>query len=53
MKIPEGYEDFVEELNMMRDLSKIIRSGRDRRGQIEFDVSEVEIKVDEEENQLR
>ncbi len=47
-EIPEGYEDFVEELNMMRDLSKIIRSGRDRRGQIEFDVSEVEIKVDEE-----
>lgn len=47
-EIPEGYKDFVPELNLMAELSKILRKARDNRGQIEFDVSEVKIIVDEE-----
>lgn len=43
-----GYEDFTKELDLMAELSSIIRKNRDERGQINFDVPEVKIIVDEE-----
>ena len=46
--IEEGYEDFTKELDLMKELSLIIRKRRDDRGQINFDVPEVKIIVDEE-----
>ncbi|HOO67816.1 MAG TPA: ribonuclease R [Bacilli bacterium] len=47
-EIPEGYEDFVPELKIMAELSKIIRKSRDDRGQINFDISEIKVVVNEE-----
>ena len=46
--IEEGYENFTKELDLMKELSEIIRKNRDDRGQINFDVPEVKITVDEE-----
>ena len=46
--IEEGYEDFTKELDLIKELSLIIRKRRDDRGQINFDVPEVKIIVDEE-----
>ena len=46
--IEEGYEDFTKELDLMKELSLIIRKRRDDRGQLNFDVPEVKIIVDEE-----
>lgn len=46
--IEDGYEDFTHELDLMRELSDIIRKNRDERGQVNFDVPEVKIIVDEE-----
>jgi len=46
--VPEGYEDFTKELDLMAKLSNIIRKRRDDRGQINFEVPEVKIIVDEE-----
>ena len=46
--VSEGYEDFTKELDLMAELSKILRKRRDDRGQINFDVSEIKIIVDEE-----
>ncbi|MBQ6283053.1 MAG: ribonuclease R [Bacilli bacterium] len=46
--INEGYENFTKELDMMAELSKILRKRRDDRGQLNFDVPEVKIKVDDE-----
>lgn len=46
--VEEGYENFVKELDLMKELSEIIRKRRDDRGQINFDVPEVKITVDEE-----
>lgn len=46
--IPDGYESFTKELDLMAELSSILRKNRDARGQINFDVPEVKIIVDEE-----
>ena len=46
--VEEGYENFTKELDLMKELSEIIRKNRDDRGQINFDVPEVKITVDEE-----
>lgn len=46
--IDPGYENFTKELDLMAELSKILRQRRDDRGQLNFDVPEVKIKVDEE-----
>jgi len=43
-----GYEKFTKELDLMKELSEVIRKKRDDRGQINFDVPEVKIVVDEE-----
>ena len=45
--IAEGYEDFVADLNLMKELSDILRKKMIRRGYIEFSSSEAKILVDE------
>ncbi len=45
--VPEGYEDFVEDLKMMADLAKILRKSKLARGYLDFDVDEAKILVDE------
>lgn len=44
----EGYENFTKELDLMKELSLILRKHKDERGQINFDVPEVKIIVDDE-----
>lgn len=46
--VAEGYEPFVEDLQLMRELSDILRTKMVKRGYIEFSSSEAKILVDEE-----
>ena len=46
--IPEGYEDFVDDLRLMEELSKIIRKHKLEKGYIDFDVPEPKIITDAE-----
>lgn len=46
--VSSGYEEFTKELDLMAELSSILRKNRDCRGQINFDVPEIKIVVDEE-----
>ena len=45
--VVEGYEDFVEELTLMNELSTILRKKMVKRGYLEFDSPEAKILVDE------
>ena len=45
--IVEGYEDFVEDLTLMNELSTILRKKMVKRGYLEFDSPEAKILVDE------
>ena len=45
--VPEGYEDFVDDLKTMNDLSNILRNKMIARGYIDFDTKEAKILVDE------
>ena len=45
--IPEGYEDFADNLKLMKELSDILRSKMVRRGYLEFDSPEAKILVNE------
>ena len=45
--IPEGYEPFTKTLQMMSDLSKILRKTKENRGYIAFEINESKIIVDE------
>ncbi|MDD2181138.1 MAG: ribonuclease R [Bacilli bacterium] len=45
---PEGYEDYVEILNQMKDLSLILRKNKDNRGFIDFEIDESKIVVNDE-----
>ena len=45
--IPEGYEDFADDLRLMKELADILRAMKVRRGYIDFDVDEAKILVDE------
>ena len=45
--IPEGYEEFVSDLRLMAELSKIIRKHKLEKGYIDFDVPEPKIITDE------
>ena len=45
--IPEGYEEYVPYLRMMKDLAKILRTEKINRGYIEFDIDEAKIVVDD------
>lgn len=47
-EIPEGYEEFADKLNLMKELSDILRKMKHERGSIDFDVDEAKILVDEE-----
>ena len=46
-KVPEGYEAYVDDLKLMAELAKILRSAKEKRGYIDFDVDEAKIIVDE------
>lgn len=45
--IPEGYEEFSDNLLLMGELSKIFEDVRIRRGMINFDTSEIKINVED------
>lgn len=45
--VPEGYEEFVDKLKLMEELSHILRKNKERRGYIDFDIDEAKIIVDE------
>ena len=45
--IPEGYEEFVPMLKNMEELAHILRSYKERRGYIDFEIDESKIIVDE------
>ncbi|MBR3211286.1 MAG: ribonuclease R [Bacilli bacterium] len=46
-KVPEGYEDYVEDLKLMAELADILRKAKVKRGYIDFNVDEAKILVDE------
>ncbi len=45
--VPSGYEPFADDLRMMADLAKILRTAKNKRGYLDFDVDEAKILVDE------
>ena len=45
--VPEGYEEFVDDLKLMSELAKILRKMKENRGYIDFNVDEAKILVDE------
>ena len=47
---PDGYEPFVETLQNMHELAKIVRQRKINQGYIDFDVDEAKIIVDSEAN---
>ena len=44
---PEGYEPYVKDLLLMKELTDIIRKAKDDRGYINFDTDEAKVLVDE------
>ena len=44
---PEGYEPYVNDLLLMKELADIIRKAKNERGYIDFDTDEAKILVDE------
>ena len=45
--VAEGYEPYVEKLHLMSELADILRRHKERRGYIDFDLSESKIIVDD------
>ena len=45
--VPEGYEEFEEDLRLMNELSHIIRKRKIEKGYLDFDVPEAKIITDE------
>ena len=45
--IAEGYEPYVEKLNLMKELAEILRANKVRKGYIDFDIDEAKIITDE------
>ncbi len=45
--IAEGYETYVEKLNLMKELAEILRANKVRKGYIDFDIDEAKIITDE------
>ena len=45
--VPEGYENFEESLHTMKELADILRTMKEDRGYIDFEVDEAKILVDE------
>ena len=46
-KVPEGYEEYVDDLKLMAEFAEILRKEKVRRGYIDFGVDEAKIIVDE------
>ncbi len=46
-EIPEGYEEFVDTLNLMEELAEILREEKLSRGYLDFDAKEAKIIVDD------
>lgn len=46
-EIPEGYEEYVDTLNLMGELAQILRKNKEGKGYIDFDIDESKIIVDE------
>ena len=46
-KVPEGYEEYVDDLKLMAQFADILRREKVRRGYIDFDVDEAKILVDD------
>ena len=44
----DGYEDFVEQLNLLKELSDILESSRENRNCIDFGIHDIELNQDEE-----
>lgn len=45
--IPNGYEDYVNDLKLMDELSSILRNSKLKKGYLDFDTDEAKILVDE------
>lgn len=45
--IPEGYEEFVQDLHSMSELATILRKMKEKRGYIDFDLDEAKIIVND------
>ena len=45
-EIAEGYEPYVEKLQLMAELAKVLRKHKERNGYIDFDIDEAKIIVD-------
>ena len=45
--VPEGYEDYADDLRTMEELAEILRKAKVKRGYIDFGVDEAKIIVDE------
>ncbi len=45
--IPEGYEEFVQDLRSMSELATILRKMKEKRGYIDFDLDEAKIIVND------
>ena len=45
--IPEGYEDYADDLKTMEEVAEILRKAKVKRGYIDFGVEEAKILVDE------
>ena len=46
-KVPSGYEEYVEDLKLMKELADILRDAKVRRGYIDFNIDEAKILVDD------
>ncbi len=46
-EVPEGYEEFAEDLRLMNHLAGILRKAKVQRGYIDFNVDEAKILVDD------
>ena len=46
--ISEGYEPYVEKLNLMKELAEILRANKVRKGYIDFDIDEAKIITNED-----
>ena len=46
-EVPEGYEEFVNDLKLMSELASILRKAKINRGYIDFGIDEAKILVDE------
>ncbi len=46
--IPEGYEDYVDKLLLMKELASILRKNKVEKGYIDFDIDEAKLVINED-----